>query len=587
PRIGEKRELKFALENYWSKKSDFAEVESVAKRLKNRHWNCQKESGIELISCNDFSYYDLMLDTTVLLGAIPPRFADVSVANELYFSMARGDRAHTAMQMTKWFNTNYHYIVPELSEGMTFQLNASKVLKELEEAKAAGITAKVNLIGPITYLALSKNDDSSVSTFVYFDKVLAIYNELLVKLAEHGAQYIQIDEPIFATDVDQKALSLLKIAYEKLGNSSDKLKLIVTSYFEHSTEATQILVHTPIYALGLDFVYGGKNLESLDAISKSGKKLFAGVVDGRNIWRNDIASTLGLLEKIALSLPKDRITITTSSSLLHTPYSLKYEDKIKPEIKSWLAFAHEKLNEINLISKNFFALELSEKEQNDLNENINANASRRDSNTIHDQKVRSRIENGLKCERDTPYVKRIEIQRSILGYSDLATTTIGSFPQTPELRHARNEHKNGAITQSSYEEIMKRYIDECVAFQESIGLDVLVHGEPERNDMVEYFGEMLSGFAFSKNGWVQSYGSRCVKPPLIFGDVSRPNSMTVSWSQYAQSKTLKLMKGMLTGPVTILNWSFVRDDIERAEVARQIAVAISDEVNDLQDADIK
>ena len=587
PRIGEKRELKFALESYWNQKCGFQEVENTAQALKRRHWNYQKEAGIELISCNDFSYYDLMLDTTVMLGAIPSRFTDIDNETDLYFAMARGDRQHTAMQMTKWFNTNYHFIVPELSAKSDFKLNAAKILAELAEAKAAGIVPKVNLIGPITYLALAKNEENNADTFVYFDRVIAVYEALLAELAQNGAHYIQIDEPFFAKDVDQKSLSLLKIAYQRLGNVSKQLKLIVTTCFEHSLEATTVLLHTPVYGLGLDFVYGRKNIESLEAIAKSGKQLFAGVVDGRNVWRNNIEATLALLAEINASVPKERITVSTSSSLQHVPYTLRDEERLEPEIKAWLAFALEKLDEIDLITKLFFDLGLNSAEQQALQANIQAGISRKHSRTIHDERVRLRIKNELQSERGAPYAERIAIQRRELGYGNLTTTTIGSFPQTPELRQARSDFKQGELTPERYAEIMKGYIDECVAFQESVGLDVLVHGEPERNDMVEYFGEMLSGFAFSRNGWVQSYGSRCVKPPLIFGDVSRPEAMTVEWSCYAQSRTEKPMKGMLTGPVTILNWSFVRDDIPRSEVAKQIAVAISDEVDDLQRAGIK
>jgi 5-methyltetrahydropteroyltriglutamate--homocysteine methyltransferase len=586
PRIGEKRELKFALESYWSHKCDLTEVEKVAKALKERHWDYQKKAGIELISCNDFSYYDLMLDTTVMLGAVAPRFSDIIDPADLYFAMARGDEEHTAMQMTKWFNTNYHYIVPELNSEMSFKLNAEKVVNALNEAKQAGVTPKVNLIGPLTFLALAK-DDNGADTLAYFDRLLAVYEELLGTLSQNGAQYIQIDEPIFATDVDAKMLSLLKIAYERLARVSDTLKIIVATYFNHSVEATNVLVHTPVYGLGLDLVYGVKNLTSLESIALSGKQLFAGIVDGRNVWRNDIQKTQQLLETVAAHMDKEKITVTSSCSLLHTPYTLKYEEKLESEVRSWLAFALEKLDEINLITKLFFGSGLSALEQRAYGENIKANTSRKHSKTIHDAAVEQRLNSAVAVERDTAYAQRIALQRKALGYDELTTTTIGSFPQTPELRQARRDFKKGALDQSIYESIMKQYIDECVEFQESVGLDVLVHGEPERNDMVEYFGEMLSGFAFTQNGWVQSYGSRCVKPPLIFGDVSRPNAMTVAWSQYAQSKTKKHMKGMLTGPVTILNWSFVRDDKPRSEVAKQIAVAISDEVNDLQNGGIK
>ncbi len=586
PRIGEQRELKKALELYWSGKSTFAEVEKVASTLKARHWNYQKEAGIDFISSNDFSYYDTVLDTAVMLGAIPKRFKGLE-AEELYFSMARGNKTAVAMEMTKWFNTNYHYIVPELSLEDTYKLNATKILNEYKEAKALGITTKINLVGPITFLGLSKRVDRK-DTYELFGKILPIYEALLKEIATlDNTVTVQIDEPIFVKDVEPKVLSLIKPCYDALCAVSSNINIIVTTYFEHSNEATKVLVHTPVWGVGLDFLHGEKNVERLTLINKSGKKLIAGVVDGRNIWKNDIRKTTQLLETLAKKVDKENIIVSSSCSLLHTPFTLKYEEKMDVEIKNWLAYAVEKLDEISLVSKLFFEETLNDAETKALEENQKANENRANSTRIHNKEVQSRVENFSKLEREGAYEARIKIQKELLGYKDLATTTIGSFPQTPEVRKARADFKKGAISKEVYEQEMKNYIDECVAFQEECGLEVFVHGEPERNDMVEYFGEQLDGYGFSQNGWVQSYGSRCVKPPFIYGDISRPKPMTVAWMTYAQSKTDKIMKGMLTGPVTILNWSFVRDDMARGDVSKQIAVALSDEIDDLQKAGIK
>ncbi|MEN4052977.1 5-methyltetrahydropteroyltriglutamate--homocysteine S-methyltransferase [Sulfurimonas sp. NWX79] len=588
PRIGEQRELKFALESYWSGKSDFSEVTKVASELKKRHWTYQREAGIEYISSNDFSLYDNMLDTSVLFGVIPERFKGLK-DEELYFAMARGNKEATACEMTKWFNTNYHYIVPELSKEMQFKLNANKIINEYKEAKAAGFKTKINIIGPLTYLGLSKRADGG-DVYEFFAKLLPLYEELLAKIAKLDDEVVvQIDEPIFVKDLDTKVLSLIKPTYDKLALISNNIKLSVVSYFEHSSEATKILVNTPIWALGLDFLYGEENYDSLGIIADSGKTLIAGVVDGRNIWKTDIEATLAKLEKIANVVKKENILVGSSSSLLHVPFTLKYEEKMDSEVKNWLSYAIEKLDEISLLCKIFFDGEASlcEDEKKALILNKEANISRRSSKRIHDEKVQQRVATVTKLERDGAYEERIKIQKELLGYKELATTTIGSFPQTPEVRHARREFKNGNLTQDAYTQEMKNYIDECIAFQEECGLEILVHGEPERNDMVEYFGEQLQGYGFSQNGWVQSYGSRCVKPPFIYGDISRPKAMTVDWITYAQSKTDKIMKGMLTGPVTILNWSFVRDDMPRSEVSKQIALGICDEVDDLQNAGIK
>ncbi|XPV68105.1 MAG: 5-methyltetrahydropteroyltriglutamate--homocysteine S-methyltransferase [Halarcobacter sp.] len=588
PRIGEQRELKKALESFWSKKSSFEELEKVASKLKKRHWEYQKKAGIEYISSNDFSLYDNILDTCIMLNAIPKRFQNLK-AEELYFSMARGNKDCVAMEMTKWFNTNYHYIVPELSLEDQYKLNASKIINEYNEAKQHGIKTKINLIGPITFLGLSKRVDGG-DTFELLSKIIPVYIELLKKISKlDEIVTVQIDEPLLSKDNKEKVLSLIKPSYDNLGTVANNIKLIVTTYFEHSNEATKILINTPIWALGLDFLYGKNNFKVLKEIAYSNKKLIAGVVDGRNIWKNDIKKTLKLLDQISKFVPKENIYISSSCSLLHTPYTLKYENNMDKNIKNWLSYAVEKLDEINLISKTFFkgSDKLSSDEQRAFIENVKINESRKTSELIHNKEVQNRVANFKKLSRDGDFNERIKIQKELLQYEDLATTTIGSFPQTLEVRKSRRDYKNKEISYESYEKDMKNYIDDCIAFQEECGLEVLVHGEPERNDMVEYFGEQLDGFAFSQNAWVQSYGSRCVKPPFIFGDISRPKAMTVDWITYAQSKTSKIMKGMLTGPVTILNWSFVRDDMPRSEVSKQIAIALSDEIDDLQKAGIK
>ncbi|UFH60280.1 5-methyltetrahydropteroyltriglutamate--homocysteine S-methyltransferase [Sulfurovum mangrovi] len=588
PRIGEQRELKKSLESFWAGNCSFDTVEEVASELKSRHWNYQKEAGINFISSNDFSLYDTMLDTAVMLNAIPKRFQALK-DETLYFAMARGNKESVAMEMTKWFNTNYHYIVPELSLEDEYRLNAAKIINEYNEAKAQGIKTKINLIGPLTFLGLSKRVDRG-DTYELHAKILPIYEALLQEIATLDDRVtLQIDEPIFVKDNEPKVLSLIKPTYDRLAAVSENIDIIVTTYFEHSNEATKVLVNTPVWGIGLDFLHGAKNSESLELIANSGKQLIAGVVDGRNIWKNDIQTTLGLLENIAKVVSKENIIISSSCSLLHTPFTLKYEEKMDAEIKNWLSYAVEKLDEVSLISKLFFKGEesLDESEKSALEENKKANESRRTSTRIHDQSVQKRVDDFKRLSREGAYEERIKLQKEILGYKELATTTIGSFPQTPELRKARREFKNGLISKEEYEAQMKAYIDECVAFQEECDLEILVHGEPERNDMVEYFGEQLKGYGFSQNGWVQSYGSRCVKPPFIYGDISRPEAMTVGWTTYAQSKTEKPMKGMLTGPVTILNWSFVRDDKPRDEVSKQIAVALSDEIDDLQNAGIR
>lgn len=586
PRIGEKRELKKVLEDFWAKKVDFNEVSFIAKNLRQRHWTYQKDAKVSYISSNDFSLYDNMLDTTVLLGAIPQRFQDLKDETQ-YFTMARGDESRVAMQMTKWFNTNYHYIVPELDKNTTFKLNSKKVIQEYKEAKELGIKTKINLIGAITYLGLSNSLDNS-DNFLHISNLTKVYVELLEEISKLDDEAIvEFAEPLFVKDLEPKVLSLIKPLYDTLANTAKNIKIVVSSYFEHSNEASKILVNTPIWALGLDFIHGSKNLEALDEIAKSNKVLIAGVIDGRNIWKSDFEKKVELLNTISQKVSKDNLIVGTSCSLLHVPYTLAYEEKLDKEVKSSLAFANEKLIELKLISKLFFGEKLSLDDEAQIKRNKEDNQRRRESTKIHKPEVQEEIKNLTKFERADKFETRIKVQREFFNYTSLPTTTIGSFPQTKELRENRKNYKANNISKEDYEAEIKKYIDDCIVFQDEIGLDVLVHGEPERNDMVEYFGELLDGFVFTKNAWVQSYGSRCVKPPLIYADVKRENPMTVEWIKYAQSKTKKIVKGMLTGPVTILNWSFVRDDIARSEVAKQIALAINKEVDDLQTAGIK
>ena len=598
PRIGQNRELKKALESFWGGKIDENELQNVAKSLREKHWNLQNgkaQNGSKKLDCvcvNDFSFYDNVLDLAYALGVKPARFRHLS-GLEGYFAMARGHKDGVACEMTKWFNTNYHYVVPELSIDDSYKADASAIIAQYKEAKSLGFNPKISLIGLFSLFGLSKIIKGEPQEI--FKKLKSAYFDLIEQIAGVDSNVlIEFSEPIFVKGFDTKIFGLEcnqgGSAIECFYNNVTKkgIKAIVSTFFEHSSELTEILLKTNIYGIGLDFVAGEKNLQSLESIAKSDKVLYAGVIDGRNIWIADLESKLALLEKIALKIPKDRIVVASSCSLLHTPFSKDGEENgsIDSTILSWLSFAKEKIDEIALLNIAFrdgITSDIRESWEN----NKAINASRKNSSKTNNAAVRSRVANITKKERDSAFKDRIKIQKDKLGYGDLATTTIGSFPQTPELRALRLGYKKGEISKESYESGIKDYIINCVRFQEEIGLDVLVHGEPERNDMVEYFGEQMEGFVFSKNAWVQSYGSRCVKPPIIFGDVSRPKAMTVSWITYAQSLTKKIMKGMLTGPVTILNWSFVRDDLSREAVCRQIALGIADEIDDLQKAGIK
>jgi 5-methyltetrahydropteroyltriglutamate--homocysteine methyltransferase len=609
PRIGENRELKKAIEAYWAalarkeRRDPGADLEKAkaellvtAKLLRERHWSFQKSAGVDFISCNDFSLYDSMLDTACMLGLVPKRFASIADPLERTFAMARGAAKAPAMEMTKWFNTNYHYIVPELEDGMIPKLNPSKILEESFEGRAvmgrsnvldglARPSLKVNLIGPVTFLALAKRAGGG-DGLAWFERILPLYLELVGRLvAIESTMVIQFEEPIFAKDPTDERLALLKSAYDRIAERAGQARILVTTYFGRSNEATEVLAKTPVWGVGLDFVYGPENEASLACLA--GKKLVAGVIDGRNIWATDLESCRDSLRRIEQKVPKQDIIVATSCSLLHVPYSAAAEPD--SPVKPWLSFAYEKTRELVAAAEIFHQMDNAEIRNSDgLARCLQASRDRASSSLVHDSAVKAReIEDGQPRERHGAYEMRRAAQDAALGLPLLPTTTIGSFPQTAELRRLRADHKKGLINDADYEAGIRVEIDRCVAIQEELGLDVLVHGESERNDMVEYFGELLKGFHFTSNGWVQSYGSRCVKPPIIYGDVSRPEPMTVKWITYAQGRTRRPMKGMLTGPVTILNWSFVRDDRPRSEVARQIAFALADEVTDLQAAGIK
>jgi len=589
PRIGEKRELKKALEGFWGGSIGLGSLLETSKELRKRHWLYQRDAGIDFISSNDFSLYDNMLDTAVMLNAVPDRFAAIPDGHLRYFAMARGTQEAVAMEMTKWFNTNYHYIVPELSADKKFSLNPIKITGEYREAKKLGIKTKINVIGPITFLLLSKRTDGDGDALNLLPQVLPCYVSLLGELAKLDDEVVvQFDEPSLARDMGFTTLDLVRSAYSKLSRVSDNLRLVVMTYFDHAKEAVKALKDVPLYGIGLDFIYGPENFEVLDELQ--GKKLIAGLIDGRNIWLNDYKKTLSRLGAIEKHVARENIVLSTSCSLLHVPYSLKYEQTADPEIGSWMSFAEEKLRELADIR----AIYSGGKEKNHrvkmsgeaFVQNRKAIQGRSSSPRASNDEVRRRVSSMARKKREGAFLVRNEAQKKIMKLPVLPTTTIGSFPQTEEIRRLRGDHRNGAVSNKEYEAGIRSYIDSCIRLQEDLGLDVLVHGEPERNDMVEYFGERLSGFLFTRNGWVQSYGSRCVKAPVIFGDVERPKPMTVDVISYAQSRTNRLVKGILTGPVTILNWSFVRDDEERAFVCEQIALAMSDEVRDLQAAGV-
>ncbi|KAG4379741.1 hypothetical protein AAZX31_16G036000 [Glycine max] len=591
PRMGPKRELKFALESFWDGKSSAEDLQKVSSDLRASIWKQMADAGIKYIPSNTFSHYDQVLDATATLGAVPPRYGWTGgeIGFDTYFSMARGNATVPAMEMTKWFDTNYHFIVPELGPDVNFTYASHKAVDEYKEAKALGVDTVPVLVGPVTYLLLSKpakGVEKSFSLLSLLPKVLAVYKEVIADLKAAGASWIQFDEPTLVLDLESHKLQAFTDAYAELAPALSGLNVLVETYFaDIPAEAYKTLTSlNGVTAYGFDLVRGTNTLDLIKGGFPSGKYLFAGVVDGRNIWANDLAASLTTLQGLEGIVGKDKLVVSTSSSLLHTAVDLVNETKLDDEIKSWLAFAAQKIVEVNALAK---ALS-GHKDEAFFSGNAAALASRKSSPRVTNEAVQKAAAalKGSDHRRATNVSARLDSQQKKLNLPILPTTTIGSFPQTVELRRVRREFKANKISEEEYVKSIKEEIRKVVELQEELDIDVLVHGEPERNDMVEYFGEQLSGFAFTVNGWVQSYGSRCVKPPIIYGDVSRPKPMTVFWSSLAQSFTKRPMKGMLTGPVTILNWSFVRNDQPRSETTYQIALSIKDEVEDLEKAGI-
>ncbi|KMQ59061.1 5-methyltetrahydropteroyltriglutamate--homocysteine methyltransferase [Chryseobacterium sp. BLS98] len=598
PRIGRHRELKKACEQYWSGKASLNELLETEKTICRQNWKMQQEAGIDLIPCNDFSYYDQVLDMTLTVGAIPERYSEIRTSHselDLYFAMARGYQHEgldvTAMEMTKWFDTNYHYIVPEFQKNQQFRLFSKKIISEFIHAKQAGINAKPVIIGPLTYLLLGKEKEDGFDKLDLIENLLPVYIEILKELESHGAGWIQLDEPFLGLDLTEKAKEIYQSAYAEIRKQFPDLKFILATYFEGLKDNLSLAASLPADVLHIDLVRCPEQLDEVLHTIPPTLSLSLGIVDGRNIWKNNFEKSLAFIEKAVNTIGSERVFIAPSCSLLHSPFDLDLEideKMLSPEIKQWMAFAKQKVHEIVALKKlasgnaDYQALQ-------HYAENKKAVDTRKTSPLIHNQKVKDRVEVITEddARRNNPFRIRKEEQQKILQLPLFPTTTIGSFPQTKEVRTWRSKFKKGDLTAEQYDTLLKKEKERTIRWQEETGIDVLVHGEFERNDMVEYFGEQLSGFAFTQNGWVQSYGSRCVKPPVIYGDVHRPHPMTVYWSQYAQSLTQKWVKGMLTGPVTILQWSFVRDDQPRSLICKQIALAIRDEVNDLEKAGIR
>nr|WP_321302694.1 5-methyltetrahydropteroyltriglutamate--homocysteine S-methyltransferase [Alcaligenes faecalis] len=593
PRIGAKRELKFALESYWKGESSRDELKMLGAQLRQRHW--ENQAGLDLVPVGDFSFYDQVLDASFLLGNLPERVQGFH-GDELdnYFRVARGRSAkgledHSACcggvaagEMTKWFDTNYHYIVPEFTADTQFKLDASRLLEQLAEAKAQGVKAKPVIIGPVTYLALGKAKDES-NKLALLDRLLPVYVQLLDTLAKAGVEWVQIDEPILVTELDADWQQAFKTAYQQLKAAG--VKLLVATYFGQLLENAALAASLPVAGLHVDAINDRDGVDALLKLLGDEKVLSLGVINGRNIWKTDLTAVLDWVEPIAKQLG-DRLWIAPSCSLLHVPVDLDSEQKLDADVKSWLAFALQKLDELRVLGKALSQGRDAVKAE--LAENLAALTARRNSPRVNNPAVKAAVAR-ISAElgkRKSVYAQRASKQAEFLKLPAFPTTTIGSFPQTVEIRRARSEFKAGRLDENSNQAAMRAEIERSVREQEKLGLDVLVHGEAERNDMVEYFGEQLDGYAFSQFGWVQSYGSRCVKPPILFGDISRPQAMTVEWITYAQSLTQKPMKGMLTGPVTILNWSFVRDDQPRSASCLQLALAIREEVLDLEKAGV-
>ena len=588
PRVGAKRELKFAVEAYWKGAKSEAELQETAAEIRRLNWATQKAAGADLVPVGDFSFYDHVLDLLCTLGGIPSRFGfdAANLTLEQYFQLARGNATQMAMEMTKWFDTNYHFIVPEWSADTSFKVNAKNLIAQIKEAKAQGHDIKPTLVGPITltYLGKKKEDFGCRIEKILLPKLLPAYAQLLRELAAEGVDWIQIDEPILATDVAQVWLDAFAPVYKELANTG--VRIILGTYFAGVAEHVKLLGSLPVHGVHIDCVRAPEQLAVFAEQFPTNKVLSVGLIDGRNVWKANLTQVIDTLEPVKAKF-QNNLWIAPSCSLLHSPQDLAVEEKLNGEIKSWMAFAAQKLVELGVVKR---ALEHGKDSvAAELKASDAAAADRATNKLIHNDAVKARLANLPKGadQRKSPFAERIKAQQAWMNLPILPTTTIGSFPQTTEIRHARAAFKKGELSATDYDAAMKKEIAYCVEVQEKLNIDVPVHGEAERNDMVEYFGEQLQGYCFTQFGWVQSYGSRCVKPPIIFGDVSRPNPMTVYWSTYAQSLTKRPMKGMLTGPVTMFKWSFVRNDIPLSEVAKQIALALNDEVLDLEKAGIK
>jgi 5-methyltetrahydropteroyltriglutamate--homocysteine methyltransferase len=603
PRIGPRRELKLALEDHWAGRSDAPALLATAAQLRAQAWDRQKALGVDHVPSNDFSLYDHVLDASVMVGAIPSIYGWTGgpVDTAAYFAMARGTQgdageacahghAHAhgdglpAMEMTKWFDTNYHYLAPEVSRDQTFVLASTKPVDEFLEAKARGVLTRPVLLGPVTFLKLAKTKDAGFDPLSLLSALIPVYVDVLQRLTTAGADWVQIDEPCLALDLTDFERAELRRAYGALSHANPGLRLMLTSYFGDYGANLSTAANLPVDGLHVDLVRAPEQLDVVLAHSRDSLVLSLGVIDGRNVWRADLEALLDRLDPVVSSRGGDRVILAPSCSLLHTPIDLDLETALDLEVRQWLAFAVQKIEELATLAK---ALNQGrDAVRPALEAASSAAASRRVSGKIHDPAVQARLEKVTASDtrRGAAFVERIVQQQSRLNLPSLPTTTIGSFPQTSAVRKARAAHAKGALADADYQTFLREETLAAVRWQEEIDIDVLVHGEFERNDMVQYFGEQLAGFAFTKHAWVQSYGSRCVRPPIIYGDVSRPKAMTVEWWRYAQGLTDRPMKGMLTGPVTILQWSFVRDDIPRSQTCRQIALAVRDEVVDLEAA---
>jgi len=589
PRIGARRELKRALEAHWRGETDADALQQTARGLRETHWTLQRDAGATQVPCNDFTLYDHVLDAAFGFDAIPERYRALADADPLagYFALARGHQKDGidlhALEMTKWFDTNYHYLVPELHAGQQFRLRGDKPLAQFLEARALGLDARPVLLGPVSFLLLAKTTDGS-DRLALLDRLLPAYAELLQQLKDAGATWVQLDEPCLVLDLDEAARAAYRHAYDVLSQFV-RPKLLLATYFGALADNLPLAASLPADGLHVDLVRAPEQLEAVLGLLPEGCVLSLGLVDGRNIWRSDLDRALELARRARGRLGADRVWLAPSCSLLHVPVDLDHEKALPADLRSWLSFAKQKLGELRVLADALDGKPGVEARLADARDRI---ASRKASARVHRPDVAARVAALVPgaSSRHSPYPIREAAQARRFGLPAFPTTTIGSFPQTHEVREARARNKSGKLSDADYDAFLAAETAKCVRLQEAIGIDVLVHGEFERNDMVEYFGEQLDGFAFTRNGWVQSYGSRCVKPPVIFGDVSRPASMTVRWTQYAQSLTQRPMKGMLTGPVTVLQWSFVRDDQSRAATCRQIALALRDEVLDLEAAGI-